>query len=203
MSEIFRDKNLKGAVFANVALAEAKFDDVNLGGAAFSNVNMTGIRIDDANLSGAVVTNSRIDGMTIDGHDIHALLHPERTAKGAGMNVAPVLPVRDIGAAIEHYRALGFKGEPYRDAGPNGPVYGFVSLGSIEMHLSLTKELDPASNTAACYLYVDDAERLYRTWVASGAGGRYKEPVDTPYGLREFVHWDPDGNLLRVGSSNS
>jgi hypothetical protein len=26
------------------------------------------------------------------------------------------------------------------------------------------------------------------------------EPVDTDYGLREFAHVDPDGNLLRVGS---
>ena len=37
--------------------------------------------------------------------------------------------------------------------------------------------------------------------VAAGVEDRLRAPFDTPYGLREFGYVDPDGNLLRVGSS--
>ena len=41
---------------------------------------------------------------------------------------------------------------------------------------------------------------LATEWSASGAEGRFVDPVDTDYGLREGAHIDPDGNLLRYGS---
>jgi hypothetical protein len=115
--------------------------------------------------------------------------------------VAPVLPVRDVGKAIEHYRRLGFKAEPYEETGPQGPVYGFVCSGDVELHLALVRGLDPNANTSACYVYVEDADAVYAAWNSSGVGGRFEAPRSTPYGLREFVHWDLDSNLLRVGSS--
>jgi hypothetical protein len=114
--------------------------------------------------------------------------------------VAPVLPVRDVAKAIEHYRLLGFWAQPYAKEGPSGPVYGFVSSGDVELHLSLVRDLDPKTNTSACYLYVENADVLYASWISSGVGGRFTRPEDTPYGHREFVHWDLDGNLIRVGS---
>jgi predicted enzyme related to lactoylglutathione lyase len=62
------------------------------------------------------------------------------------------------------------------------------------------RELEPNHNTSASYLYVDDANGLFEEWSRAGVGGRLHEPVDTDYGLREFAHVDPNGNLLRVGS---
>ena len=59
---------------------------------------------------------------------------------------------------------------------------------------------DPRTNTSACYLHVDDAQALFEEWSATGVKGRLHPPEDTEYGLREFAHVDPDGNLLRVGS---
>jgi hypothetical protein len=115
--------------------------------------------------------------------------------------VAPVLPVRDVAAALAHYARLGFKTHAYRDPGVAGdPPYGFVSWGPVELHVARVTNLDPCASTSACYLYVDDADALHSQWCASGAEGRFTNPEDTPYALREFAHIDPDGNLLRVGS---
>jgi catechol 2,3-dioxygenase-like lactoylglutathione lyase family enzyme len=114
--------------------------------------------------------------------------------------IAPVLPARDVVRSLEHYRRLGFTAEAYEPAGPDGPFYGFISSGGVELHLTRTPDLDAKANTSACYIYVEDADALHGAWMASGAEGRFTRPADTPYGLREFAHVDPDGNLIRVGS---
>jgi hypothetical protein len=117
--------------------------------------------------------------------------------------VAPVLPVRDVAAALEHYRRLGFEARAYDEAGPHGPIYGFLCRSGVDVHLTRFAELDPHANTSALYLYVADADALHREWTDAAVPGRLTSPADTPYGLREFAHIDPDGNLLRVGSSIS
>jgi uncharacterized glyoxalase superfamily protein PhnB len=62
-------------------------------------------------------------------------------------------------------------------------------------------QLDPKTTTSVCYLFVDDADAVYAAWTAAGVEGRFRAPVETTYGKREFGYVDPDGNLLRVGSS--
>jgi hypothetical protein len=117
--------------------------------------------------------------------------------------VAPILSVRDVAAALERYRRLGFVGEAYVEPGfssEESPRYGFLRWGPAEIHLAIWEELDPKANTTACYLYVDDADALYAAWNAAGVGGRLLPPADKAYCLREFGYVDPDGNLLRVGS---
>jgi catechol 2,3-dioxygenase-like lactoylglutathione lyase family enzyme len=114
--------------------------------------------------------------------------------------LAPVFPVRDVARALRHYRQLGFVAEAYEEEDDDGPIYGFLRRGNIDLHLARVAELDPDKNTSACYLYVDDADALYAEWSRAGVGGRLNAPVDTPYRLRELAHVDPDGNLLRVGS---
>jgi catechol 2,3-dioxygenase-like lactoylglutathione lyase family enzyme len=113
--------------------------------------------------------------------------------------LAPVFPVRDVTAALAHYRRLGFEGHAYEVSDACGPIYGFVKRDEIEIHLSRVSDLDPKANTSACYVYIDDADSLYAEWRAQ-AGGHTIAPRDTDYGLRELAHVDPDGNLLRVGS---
>jgi len=109
--------------------------------------------------------------------------------------MATILPVRDLDAALEHYRRLGFRVSPY----DNG--YGYAVRGSADLHLAVRRGLDPLQNASAVYLYVDDAEVLYAEWRAAGVEGQFFEPHDTEYGLREGAHIDRDGNLLRFGSS--
>ncbi|MBY6264060.1 VOC family protein [Azospirillum sp. 412522] len=113
--------------------------------------------------------------------------------------VAPILPVRDVRAALAHYRSLGFTVTAYDEAAAD-PIYGFLDRDGVGLHLALVPDLDPERSAVACYLYVGDADALHAAWQAAKAGGRLTEVADTPYGLREFAHIDPDGNLLRVGS---
>jgi uncharacterized protein YndB with AHSA1/START domain len=110
--------------------------------------------------------------------------------------VSPIIPVRDLDAALDRYRRLGFTVHAY-----DGPArYGFADRGVVSLHLSEWAEHDPLRTAASVYLYVDDADALYVQWAASGVQGRLVEPVDTDYGLREFAYVDPDGTAHRVGS---
>ena len=113
--------------------------------------------------------------------------------------VAPILPVRDITAALAHYRQLGFEVRAYGPPGEPNPEYGFVRWGAVELHLIRSPDHDPKVTASCCDLYVSDADALHGAWQAASAG-RLGTPSDTPYGLREFGHVDPEGDLLRVGS---
>ncbi|MGY0710417.1 bleomycin resistance protein [Azospirillum argentinense] len=113
--------------------------------------------------------------------------------------VTPILPVRDVRAALAHYRRLGFEASAYTDTDED-PFYGFLAWGDVTLHLTRVPNLEPARSTVACYLYVNDADALYAAWQAAKVDGRLTALADTPYGLREFAHIDPDGNLLRIGA---
>jgi predicted enzyme related to lactoylglutathione lyase len=111
--------------------------------------------------------------------------------------VAPVLPVSDVGAALEHYAKLGFTATGYAAASDE---YGFLERDGVQMHVSRVDGLEPATNMVSVYVYVDDADAVAAAWRAAGAGGRFFDAEDTAYGLREACHVDPDGNLIRFGS---
>ncbi len=110
--------------------------------------------------------------------------------------IAPVIPVRDLDAALARYRSLGFAAEPY----VGEERYAFVERGGIHLHLLERKDHDPRSTAAHVYLYVSDADALHAEWAAAGDVGNLSEAFDTPYGLREFSLVDPEGTLHRVGS---
>jgi len=110
--------------------------------------------------------------------------------------VAPVFPVADVVRAMEHYRKLGFEVTSHDD----GTEYAFANRDEVWLHLAKVDDLDPSTSMSAAYLYVEDADALATEWSACGAGGRFIDPVDTEYGLREGAHVDPCGNLLRYGS---
>jgi hypothetical protein len=109
--------------------------------------------------------------------------------------LAAILPVRNLGIALEHYRLLGFSVHEYPGGG-----YGFAERDGLNLHFSVVSDLNPAATTSAIYLYVDDADLLYAEWRSSGVSGQFFPPHDTEYGLREGGHVDRDGNLIRFGS---
>ena len=111
-------------------------------------------------------------------------------------NVAPVLSVLDLDRALRRYRKLGFSVRRYE--GPD--KYGFVARDGVELHLSESPEHDRRRDGSEIYLYVSDADALYAAWSNVGVKGRFVEPHDTPYGLREFAFVDRDGTAHRVGS---
>lgn len=109
------------------------------------------------------------------------------------LRIHPIFPVRAMGPAIEHYRALGFTVEEYA----GGDEYAFVTRDGIEIHLTLWAEMDPSVSASAAYLRVDSADELYEEW--KGVGDT-RAPRDTEYKIREGAHIDLDGNLIRFGS---
>ena len=110
--------------------------------------------------------------------------------------LSPVFPVRDIESALEHYSRLGFAVRRYE--GPD--AYAFAERDGIEIHLAQVDDLKPKRNMSAVYLYVDDADALFREWSKAGIDGRLVAPTDTSYGLREGACLDRDANLIRFGS---
>jgi hypothetical protein len=111
-------------------------------------------------------------------------------------DVVPVVPVRDLQAALERYRQLGFDVRAYG----HGTGYGYADRGAISIHLSEWDEHDPTRTGSVVYLYVSDADAVRAEWAASGVEGRLGECRDTDYGMREFGFVDLDGTLHRVGS---
>ncbi len=110
-------------------------------------------------------------------------------------SVAPVLPVRDLSAAVVRYERLGFEVEVFE-----GGDYAFASRGDVDLHLACVDRVKPDESLVAVYLHVSDAQALHREWTNAGADGRLVTPRDTDYGLVEGAYVDPDGNLLRYGS---
>jgi DNA-binding MarR family transcriptional regulator/catechol 2,3-dioxygenase-like lactoylglutathione lyase family enzyme len=109
---------------------------------------------------------------------------------------SPIFPVRDLAAALAHYRALGFQTKPYEDGGD----YGFADRDGLGLHFTHDPDHLPTHGSGMAYLYVSDADALHAEWTAPEVGGRTRPVADTPYGLREGSHVDPDGNLIRFGS---
>ena len=108
--------------------------------------------------------------------------------------VAPILPVRDLDAAMTYYRRLGFSVRAYEKGG-----YGFAMRDGVEIHLGVAPDRD--RHTSSTYLFVDDADAVAAEWRAAGV--EVHSPEDTEWGQHEGVVADPDGNIIRFGSPMS
>ncbi|MFB7894432.1 bleomycin resistance protein [Microbacterium sp. NPDC056044] len=114
----------------------------------------------------------------------------------------PILLSRDLAETLAFYERLGFEN---RGAPPEEWQYLIIGRGTAELHFSEDPAVDPLSTASMCYLYVDDARRLHAEWAGlvdpdPPTGSRIVAPVDTDYGMCEFVVVDRNGNLLRIGS---
>lgn len=118
--------------------------------------------------------------------------------RSTASEAVPILPVRDVAAAMERYRSLGFTADAYGDGGDL--FYGFLTYGAAHFHLAKVDKLDPATSMVSAYLYVADAAATHQRWSAAGVDGRFHAPQATEYGLMEGAYVDPDGNLIRYGS---
>jgi uncharacterized glyoxalase superfamily protein PhnB len=125
----------------------------------------------------------------------------ERQARLTGS--APVLFVRDVHAAAEHYRnAMGFAIGSFWGEPPDSAI-----LGRDGMHVMLKQVADAAHivprgeispGLSDMYFWVDDADALYRDFAARGALIACP-PSDMFYGCREFRTMDVDGHSIAFG----
>jgi catechol 2,3-dioxygenase-like lactoylglutathione lyase family enzyme len=111
-------------------------------------------------------------------------------------DVAPVIPVTNLLAALARYEKLGFAVRAYG----HGTGYGFATRDGVELHISEWDRHDPKRTGSVVYLFVDDADAVREEWLATGVEGRMGEAFDAEWGRREFAYVDPDGTLHRVGS---
>lgn len=117
-------------------------------------------------------------------------------AKVVFERIAPVVTVRDVGAALDRYGRLGFTTEVDETAN-----YGFVTRDGAQLHIAPNDPDEPDKTGGVVYVYVSNADALHAEWASARVEGRFLGPHNTPYGLREFVYTDPDGIVHRVGSS--
>jgi catechol 2,3-dioxygenase-like lactoylglutathione lyase family enzyme len=105
--------------------------------------------------------------------------------------------VGDLEASLDYYQnQLGFEvafrwGDPAYFAG--------VCRGAVTIHLTSAEDRRAAIGLSTLSLFVGDADAAHRDLVERGAHVTV-EIDDRPYGLRDFMVEDPDGNRLAFGS---
>lgn len=109
-------------------------------------------------------------------------------------SISPVFPVGDIDAAIRFYTEVMEFELDFHVAN-----YAAVSLDGITLHLSARRSHPPALGLGMAYVMCDTVDDYYAGLVERGAVLE-REIADTPYGMREFMVRDPDGNHISFGS---
>jgi catechol 2,3-dioxygenase-like lactoylglutathione lyase family enzyme len=114
------------------------------------------------------------------------------------MNVSAastVLQVKDISDALRFYtEVLGF--EKDFEFGP----YAGVHLGECCLHLCAHTTWKRPLGGGAVVVFCDEVDAYHEVVRERGAEVALK-PTDEPYGMRDFVVRDPDGNVLTFGCS--
>ena len=120
------------------------------------------------------------------------------SAKEAHATRSPRFPVRDVRAALAHYRTLGFDAKEYFETDGGDAIYGFATRGGLEC----TSSARPTS--------IRRATRRARTSTSTtptrstpngrppaspGASGRPRRHPISPARVRYF---DPDGNCCAL-----
>jgi len=107
----------------------------------------------------------------------------------AALRAIPILASTDLDRTRAYYAALGF------ELAEQHEQYLVMHSGGTELHFSSS----PGTPAVLAFLQVVDAGALWKRLKADGVDGL--GPVqDQPWGLREFVATDADGNRLRIGS---
>ena len=150
--------------------------------------------------------------------------HIERLWAG---RAEPILPTASIDRTVEFWGILGFTTAIWEDDGGYAWVYPGETRDGISMDYSLSDGLDPFVSSGMAYLTIPDADAAYASVIATGivppaldddgfpvrttrqlrsawkAGeslARVTRPLDHTWNKREFALFDPDNNLIRIGS---
>ncbi len=105
--------------------------------------------------------------------------------------IMPEMPMTDVPAGAAYYRdVLGFT--------VNYQQHDIAVMDRDIVRILLIARTERHTGIGSCYVYVRDADALYRELVGKGANVQ-GEPVSRPWGLREFRVLDPEGNQLTLG----
>jgi uncharacterized glyoxalase superfamily protein PhnB len=114
--------------------------------------------------------------------------------------VDPVFPVADVAVAIEWFqRVFAFEARLVNPPGDPVPVYAVLRKDSVSVHLLRRDEaphgLKPP--VQAQFWVESGLDELFRR-VASSGVEVLQAPSDEPWGHRDFMVADPDGNVVWV-----
>jgi DNA-binding MarR family transcriptional regulator len=141
-----------------------------------------------------------------------AFVASEPDMSGPGTGAIPVLPTHDTRATVAFYQRIGFMHDRGGDDG-----YAMLERGGIELHFTLTSDVDPFSTAGIARLSVPDADAfrdeilavgvpkadpaadLSARWANERDISRVGPITDKPYRVREFALFDPTNNLILVG----
>lgn len=117
-----------------------------------------------------------------------------------GEAVAPVLPMRDVEVTARFYERLGFTRQRRYETG-----YLVVASGWMELHFFHHSDCDPLTSIAGAFIRVTDVDAVtagFGAHVPADPRGtpRFLPPEPRPWGMRQAVLVDPDGNLIQFGT---
>ena len=117
-------------------------------------------------------------------------------SKAKFQEVHPVLPVRDVAAAIVYYtQKLGFELK-FQDSKAN-PKYAGVLRDGVELHLQWHDATDFKSvEKLSLRFFIEDVDALFEEYQTQGVFHTRTALQNTSWGTREFAFYDPDGNGL-------
>jgi catechol 2,3-dioxygenase-like lactoylglutathione lyase family enzyme len=105
--------------------------------------------------------------------------------------IMPGLPLDDVFAGVAHYRdLLGFK--------VNYQQRDLAVMDRDDIRLLLIARTEKHKGIGSAYVYVESADVFCAELRARGANVR-GDPVSQPWGLREFLVLDPEGNEITFG----
>ncbi len=116
----------------------------------------------------------------------------------------PIFSVSDLSASLVHYReVLGWTVEwQWSDEAQfegGAPTFACVRRGEVTLFLGQERQGSPGSWIFLNVATLADLEALHDELSAKGA--RIAEPPsDCPWGMREMLVQDLDGNTLRIGA---
>ncbi|GFE49279.1 bleomycin resistance protein [Roseobacter cerasinus] len=113
--------------------------------------------------------------------------------------ICPILPSSDFARTEGFYTSIGFKTQ-YKQP----DQYMLMNRDQVEIHFFYCPGQRPEHSDHGAYLrpvHVDvfSAEVASLNLPDKGGFPRFWPAEDKPWGMREAVIWDPDGNILRIG----
>lgn len=111
--------------------------------------------------------------------------------------VIPQLRITRAADSLPFYAGLGFSVDWQHQFQPDFPL--FVQLTREGQTIFLTEHTGDCQPGGAVYFIVQDVDGCFRTFSTNGVT-EMKAPENTPWGSREMVVTDPDGNRLRFAS---
>src|ERR1700733_10612759 len=115
---------------------------------------------------------------------------PSRSPRQGFHSVTPRIVAEDMSAQVQFLRTVfGAIGSEQ----PGRPTEMLIG-NSLVM---VSPAVDRDAFSAFLYIYVDDADDVYRRALDAGASS-LEEPLETPYGDRRAMVRDPFGNVFQI-----